>query len=67
VTVCFGLFSRFGGARTAAATLAAGVATFVIATLVGFDYPFLLSLAVALLIYVGGALIEQPRQVVAKA
>jgi Na+/proline symporter len=59
VTVCFGLFSRIGGARTAAATLAAGVASYVMAAAVGLPYPFLLSLAASLGAYLAGALLER--------
>jgi Na+/proline symporter len=56
VTVCFALFSRVGGARTAAATLAGGMASYLIALAVGFPYPFLASLAASLGSYLVGAL-----------
>jgi SSS family solute:Na+ symporter len=59
VTVCFGLFSRIGGARTAAATLAAGLGSYLIAAAGGFPYPFLVSLAVSLGMYLAGALVER--------
>jgi SSS family solute:Na+ symporter len=62
VTVCFGLFSRLGGARTAAATLAAGMASYLAATVAAFPYPFLLSLAAALGMYLAGALLERTVQ-----
>jgi Na+/proline symporter len=61
VTVCFGLFSRVGGPRTAAATLGAGVAAYVGGVATDFPYPFLLSLAAALAIYVVGAAAESLR------
>jgi Na+/proline symporter len=59
VTVCFALFTRMGGARTAAATLAAGAASYVAATTVGLAYPFLLSLAAALATYLAGSAVER--------
>ena len=55
VTIVFGLFTRLGGARTAGATLATGVAVYVTALLAGLDYPFLASLAASLTTYVVGA------------
>jgi solute:Na+ symporter, SSS family len=59
VTVCFGLFSRIGGPQTAAATLAAGVATYLGGVATGFPYPFLLSVAAALAVYLIGAAAER--------
>jgi Na+/proline symporter len=67
VTVCFGLFSRAGGARTAGATLAAGLVSYLTAVAADFPYPFLLSLAVALAVYVAGALLESTGQSVQRA
>jgi Na+/proline symporter len=61
VTVCFGLFSRVGGAITAAATLAAGLFSYLGAVVAGFPYPFLLSLVLSLAVYLVGSLVEQPR------
>jgi Na+/proline symporter len=58
VTVCFGLFTRWGGARTAAATLLGGVASYLWAGIAGLPYPFLTSLAVALGTYLAGATFE---------
>lgn len=55
VTVCFGLFTPLGGPRTAAATLVAGVGTYLAATFAGYPYPFLLSLTASLLAYLAGA------------
>ena len=62
VTVCFGLFSRVGGAHTAGVTLAAGLVSYLGGVFAGFPYPFLLSLAVSLGAYVIGSVIEQPRR-----
>jgi Na+/proline symporter len=59
VTVCFALFTRLGGPRTAAATLGAGVVAYLTAVIGSFPYPFLLSLALALGVYVAGALLER--------
>ena len=57
VTIVFGLFTAFGGPRTATATLAVGVASYLLGSVGGFAYPFLLSLAASLATYVvGGAL-----------
>jgi Na+/proline symporter len=67
VTVCFGLFSRAGGARTAGATLAAGLVSYLTAVAADFPYPFLLSLAAALAVYVAGALVESTGQTVQRA
>jgi Na+/proline symporter len=58
VTVCFGLFSRIGGPRTASATLAVGVVTYLGGLATGFSYPFLLSLGAALAVYLIGAAAE---------
>jgi Na+/proline symporter len=51
VTVCFGLFTSFGGVRAAGATLVTGVTSYLVASFTGFAYPFLLSLAVSLATY----------------
>ena len=58
VTVCFGLFSRVGGPRAAALTLAAGVASYLGGIATAFPYPFLLSLAVALAVYLSASILE---------
>jgi Na+/pantothenate symporter len=58
VTVSFGLFTRLGGARTAGATLAAGIGSYLAGVLLGVPYPFLLSLTTAFGVYVVGAMIE---------
>lgn len=58
VTVSFGLFTTLGGPRTAAATLAAGMLTYLVGSFSGAPYPFLMSLAASLATYTGGVLIE---------
>ena len=58
VTVTFGLFSPWGGPRTALATLVGAMIAYLVATVGGAPYPFLASLATALVIYAGGALVE---------
>ena len=59
VTVCFGLFTRFGGARAAATSLIAGVVSYLGAVTTGWPYPFLLSLAAALAGYVAIASVDR--------
>lgn len=58
VIVSFGLFTRIGGATTAAATLLAGVGSYLAASIGGLPHPFLTSLAAALGTYGGGAVLE---------
>ena len=58
VAVSFGLFTRFGGAPTALATLVAGAVSYLGATAAGAATPFLLSLAAALGTYVAGGALE---------
>ena len=61
VTVCFALWSSWGGARTAIATLATGMIVYVTAYGAGAELPFLLSLGASLACYlVGGALERHP-------
>jgi Na+/proline symporter len=59
VTVVFALFTSFGGPRAALATLVGGVVTYVAATAAALPTPFLLSLAAALVLYVGVGLAER--------
>jgi hypothetical protein len=59
VTVLFALFTSFGGPRAALATLVGGVVTYVAATAAALPTPFLLSLAAALVLYVGVGLTER--------
>jgi Na+/proline symporter len=62
VTLVIGLFSRWGGAVSAAASLLAGVASWVLgAYVLGLAYPYLVSLAAALAAYAAGALVEGVR------
>ncbi len=59
VTVCFALFTRFGGPRAAIAALLGGLLAYVAATIAALATPFLLSLAAAVTLYVGVALSER--------
>lgn len=59
VTVVFGLFSTWGGARAAIATLTAGLVVYIAATVAGFETPFLIALASSVATYVIGALLER--------
>jgi solute:Na+ symporter, SSS family len=58
VTVCFGLFTAWGGARTAIATLSVGLVSYLAASVAGAELPFLTSLAASLACYVIGASLE---------
>jgi Na+/proline symporter len=53
VTVCFGLFTRWGGPWAAGSTLVGALAVYLGATFGGVDAPFLASLGSALVLYVG--------------
>jgi Na+/proline symporter len=60
MVVAFGLFTRWGGRRTAAATLVVGMAAWIIgAHLLDLSYPYLTSLAAAGLTYVATATVER--------
>lgn len=59
VTVCFGLFTSWGGARTAIATLVAGMVTYIVANSTGAAAPFLLSLGASLGCYGVGCVLER--------
>jgi Na+/proline symporter len=61
VTVVFALFTPWGSARTAAATLLGGLATYVGASVAGLATPFLASLAAALLLWGIGCVVEPAR------
>lgn len=61
VIVCFGLFSRFGGAAAAIAALAVGMVTYVAGTLAGAAVPFVASLLASLVAYVAVAAAERVR------
>ena len=58
VAVCFGLFTRFGGAPTALATLLTGTVSYLAATAAGATAPFLLSLGASLGVYLAGGALE---------
>ena len=51
ITVCFGLFSGWGGPRAAIATLLVGVVSYLAASMAGAVTPFLISLAASLVTY----------------
>jgi Na+/proline symporter len=55
VTLTLGLFTRWGGPRTALATLLAGAGVYLVALALEVETPFLASLAAALLTYAAGA------------
>lgn len=59
VTVCFGLFTTFGGAMAGGLTLVAGMVTYLAASWGSFAYPFLLSLGISLATYVVTAFAER--------
>ena len=62
ITVCFGLFTKLGGPMAALLTLIVGVTSYVLATVAGYDYPYLLSLGSSLLTYVVVAVLERTAQ-----
>ena len=59
VTIAVGLFTPWGGARTAMATLVGGVTVYLVASYGGFAYPFLASLATSLVVYAVGSALER--------
>lgn len=59
ITVCFGLFTKLGGPAAATMTLGVGVLSYMAATASGYAYPYLLSLAMSLLMYVVVAVMER--------
>jgi Na+/proline symporter len=60
VAMTFGLFTRIGGSRSAVGAVLAGVSTYVLgAWVLHAPYPFLTSLAISTLTYLGVALIER--------
>jgi solute:Na+ symporter, SSS family len=56
VVVCFGLFTTWGGARTALVTVLGGLAVYLLGAYTGMPYPFLASLAASLALYLLGVL-----------
>jgi Na+/proline symporter len=65
VTITVGLFTPWGGPRTAMATLLGGVTTYLAASYGGYDYPFLASLTVSIAVYGTGSMLERPTEDVA--
>jgi Na+/proline symporter len=61
VTVTFGLFTTWGGARTAIATLATGMIVYVAANVASAGTPFLISLGASLACYLIGSFVEPSR------
>lgn len=59
VAVTFGLFTTWGGARTAVATLATGVVVYLVASIGASETPFLISLGASLGCYLIGAALER--------
>jgi Na+/proline symporter len=59
VTVTFGLFTPWGGPRTAAITLVVGVLSYIGSVLAGLAYPFLISLISSLVVYAGGSVADR--------
>ena len=59
VTVTFGLFTTWGGARAAIAALLTGIVTYLGATLAGATAPFLLSLLLSVVAYAVGARLDK--------
>jgi len=58
VTITFGLFTRFGGPRTALATLTLGLVSYLVASYGNIPHPFLLSFSVSLASYLIGGTLE---------
>jgi Na+/proline symporter len=58
VVVCFGLFTSWGGPRTAMVTLLGGLLVYLGASYGGAPYPFITSLGTALALYLGGAALQ---------
>lgn len=59
VVVSFGLFTKHGGPRAAALTLLGGLAVYAGATAIDLPYPFITSLASAIVLYVAGGFRER--------
>ena len=58
VAVTFGLFTSWGGPRTAMCTLLAGLLVYLAGAYGGSNYPFLASLLASLVVYLTGSVIE---------
>jgi len=59
VVTAFALFSRRGGSAAAMATLLGALTVYLAAAWGGASYPFLMSLAAAVVLYAGGVLLER--------
>jgi len=59
VTSLFALFTPYGSARTAVATLIAGIAVYLVALLAQLEIPFLLSLAASLAVWGIGCVVDR--------
>lgn len=59
VVVSFGLFTRIGGARSAALTLIGGLMTYAGASLLAWPYPFITSLGASVVLYLAGGVRER--------
>ena len=59
VTAVFGLFTKLGGPVAALATLVGGLVVYLAASFSGYAYPYLLSLATSVLMYVVVAVVER--------
>lgn len=59
VVVSFGLFTRIGGARSAAITLVGGLAAYAGASAAGVPYPFITSLGTSVVLYLVGTWVRE--------
>lgn len=59
VTVCFGLFTPFGGPMAAILTLIVGMISYLAASFTAYAYPFLLSIGLSVVTYVTTAVLER--------
>jgi Na+/proline symporter len=66
VVICFGLFTSFGGARAALATLLVGTLAYFALSFTDVPAPFLFSVALALITYVAAAAVERVHAKAAK-
>jgi hypothetical protein len=57
--MCFGLFTKIGGARAATLTLLGGLTSYAVASWVAMPYPFITSLACSMTCYLAGGFRER--------
>jgi Na+/proline symporter len=62
VTITAGLFTPWGGPRTAIATLLGAMVVYLLTSFGGFAYPFLASLATAMAVFAAGTLLSRRRR-----